>query len=164
MNVTFLIKEVKFMMAILSYVDSSVTLEFLSKCRLEKVPNRVVDPDLNAGKWGGECLCPNGQKYWVGDNGDHCRSLACGNGNPISCYSYTDPKWMNKSVQCSLDDTSKDTRNGCLHDSITTLRYNPLNKNFEKIIDQIRVGIGLISRQELGDFIMQVEYRVGPIS
>lgn len=164
MPVTFLIKEVKFVMAILSFVDSSVTLEFLNKCRLESVPDIMVDPDLNAGQWGGQCLCPNGKTYWVGDNMNSCKSLACGNGTPISCFKYDDPKWRNKSVQCSIDDTSKDTRNGCVHDSITTLRYNPLNKNFEMIIDQMRTGKGLISRQELKDFIMQVEFRVAPIS
>lgn len=29
------------------------------------------------GEWGGECTCPNGQTYEVGDNIDGCGSLAC---------------------------------------------------------------------------------------
>ena len=47
------------------------------------------------GSWGGECTCPDGQVYAVGDNNDACGSLACvggtvtkpcGNGNPISAH------------------------------------------------------------------------------
>lgn len=29
------------------------------------------------GHWGGECTCPDGQTYQVGDNSDSCGSLAC---------------------------------------------------------------------------------------
>ena len=37
------------------------------------------------GKWGGQCKCPDGSLYVVGDNHNHCGSLACTGGTVISC-------------------------------------------------------------------------------
>jgi hypothetical protein len=51
------------------------------------------------GGWGGLCTCPNGQKYWVGDNYDHCRSLACVNGHSGQCYR-RNGQWSRKKVTC----------------------------------------------------------------
>jgi hypothetical protein len=36
--------------------------------------------DANTGVYGGECTCPDGKKYLVGDNGDDCATLACEGG------------------------------------------------------------------------------------
>jgi len=37
------------------------------------------------GNWGGECACPNGEIYQVGDNSDKCQTLACEGGISRSC-------------------------------------------------------------------------------
>lgn len=39
--------------------------------------NNVYEKMANVGTYGGECTCPDGQVYKVGDNRDHCGSLAC---------------------------------------------------------------------------------------
>ena len=39
----------------------------------------MVDSD-KVGLWGGECTCPDGEVYLVGDNLDLCGSLACAGG------------------------------------------------------------------------------------
>ena len=39
----------------------------------------------NIGSWGGNCTCPDGQVYIVGDNMDFCKSLACEGGVSGKC-------------------------------------------------------------------------------
>ena len=39
----------------------------------------------NVGGWGGQCTCPSGKTYWVGDNFDSCGSLACIGGTRGPC-------------------------------------------------------------------------------
>ena len=58
------------------------------------------------GGWGGECACPNGQKYWVGDAGDACGSLACVGGTSGSCNKWVDNKWNGKKVVCDTSSSS----------------------------------------------------------
>jgi len=68
----------------------------------ERKKNQVVK---NAGRYhhiggyGGKCRCPNGQEYWVGDNYDHCRSLACVGGASGTCNRYWSI-WSYKGVIC----------------------------------------------------------------
>lgn len=59
--------------------------------------------------WGGECTCPDGKKYLVGDNGDDCASLAC-IGGKISkeCSDGGIPEEIfGMSVTCKALDTSE---------------------------------------------------------
>ena len=42
--------------------------------------NIVTEHSAEAGGWGGECTCPDGVKYEVGDYNDACGSLACHGG------------------------------------------------------------------------------------
>ena len=43
--------------------------------------SQVMDNSNKVGLWGGECTCPDGQMYLVGDNLDLCGSLACAGGD-----------------------------------------------------------------------------------
>eukprot|EP00947_MAST-08B_sp_MAST-8B-sp1_P001346 g1346.t1 len=53
---------------------------------------------VRAGEHGGSCTCPDGQVYWVGDEGNDCRSLACFNGGtPGECHLYAG-NWSYNSV------------------------------------------------------------------
>ena len=51
------------------------------------------------GGWGGLCTCPDGRKYYVGDNYDSCRSLACVNGHSGQCHRRGGP-WSRRKVTC----------------------------------------------------------------
>ena len=53
-----------------------------------------------AGGWGGECECPDGQKYAVGDQYDSCGSLACINGKAGTCKRENGPH-SNRKVICA---------------------------------------------------------------
>merc|ERR1711957_289816 len=41
--------------------------------------------ESEVGGHGGECTCPNGEKYNVGDNNDNCATLACEGGESGTC-------------------------------------------------------------------------------
>ena len=40
----------------------------------------VIENAWGVGAYVGECKCPSGITYFVGDNGDNCQSFACVNG------------------------------------------------------------------------------------
>ena len=61
--------------------------------------NQVITNDPSVGRYGGECTCPNGQKYQVGDNNDYCDSLACVGGVSGPCNQY-DGQWSGRKVRC----------------------------------------------------------------
>lgn len=61
--------------------------------------NRVLKGNQHAGGHGGSCTCPNGQSYWVGDNKDSCRSLACVGGRSGKCNHFGGP-WSKRKVVC----------------------------------------------------------------
>ena len=61
--------------------------------------NVVEENAAGVGGWGGECTCPDGQVYGVGDNGDSCGSLACVGGTSGTCNMYTGD-WSNRRVTC----------------------------------------------------------------
>ena len=61
----------------------------------------VVEENVSGvGSWGGECTCPDGQKYQVGDNEDSCGSLACVNGQSGVC-NQSDGAWSKRKVTCA---------------------------------------------------------------
>jgi hypothetical protein len=53
----------------------------------KQFPNLVneLKKDENVGGWGGNCTCPNGETYRVGDNIDMCGSMACVGGTTGVC-------------------------------------------------------------------------------
>jgi len=53
------------------------------------------------GGWGGQCTCPDGSVYWVGDQNNDCKSLACFCGVSGVCNKIEDSKWASKKVKCS---------------------------------------------------------------
>lgn len=61
--------------------------------------NQVIENDPSVGSYSGECYCPNGQIYLVGDNRDNCESLACKNGISGDCQK-SDVKTPNNRVIC----------------------------------------------------------------
>lgn len=70
----------------------------------ENVYTRADD----VGGWGGECTCPNGQTYEVGDNIDSCGSLACYGGvvsKACSCGGIKDTS-AGYQVHCAPPDLS----------------------------------------------------------
>ena len=66
--------------------------------------NIVIRNDKTAGVWGGECTCPNGLTYLVGDELNECGSMACEGGVPGPCNHYVS-HWAGTRVKC---DTSQD--------------------------------------------------------
>ena len=60
----------------------------------------VEEKTPGVGSWGGTCQCPNGRSYEVGDNNNHCKSLACANGKMVNCNKY-DGEWSKRKVTCS---------------------------------------------------------------
>ena len=69
--------------------------------------NIVQNYAHSAGTWGGTCLCPDGNSYQVGDDGDSCGSLACVNGAMLNC-NRMDGEWSKRKVICEV------TRDGIL--------------------------------------------------
>merc|ERR1712039_634157 len=51
------------------------------------------------GGWGGQCTCPDGEVYEVGDNIDHCATLACIGGTSGTCNK-KDGSWSKNKVTC----------------------------------------------------------------
>ena len=64
-----------------------------------------------AGYWGGECTCPDGQKYWVADHyRGNCKNMAysCVGGTPGKCNKVKDAKWARNQVICGHEDTGEE--------------------------------------------------------
>lgn len=53
------------------------------------------------GEWGGDCTCPDGEVYEVGDNLDSCGSLACRGGTAGKC-NRKKGRWSRRKVICGL--------------------------------------------------------------
>jgi hypothetical protein len=53
------------------------------------------------GTWGGDCKCPDGAIYKVGDNGDDCATLQCDGGEMLNCSKSVDDQWKHKKVTCT---------------------------------------------------------------
>jgi len=56
--------------------------------------------DAGTGGWGGECTCPDGSTYQVGDHWAACANLACVNGVSGTCNRNGGP-WSGKGVVCA---------------------------------------------------------------
>ena len=55
-------------------------------CEITDEPTNLVEKNLKeVGGWSGDCTCPDGSTYKVGDNNDSCGSLACVNGTSGQC-------------------------------------------------------------------------------
>ena len=68
----------------------------------KKIGGNIVQNYVDsAGAWGGTCLCPDGNSYQVGDDGDSCGSLACVNGAMLNC-NRMDGEWSNRKVICEV--------------------------------------------------------------
>jgi hypothetical protein len=76
------------------------TVRLLNSRRNSKYEKNIVrEKAPRVGGWGGECTCPDGQKYYVGDNSDSCRSLACVGGKSGTC-NRKGGKWSYRKVTC----------------------------------------------------------------
>ena len=62
--------------------------------------NIVEENSPGVGSNGGTCRCPDGLTYAVGDNQDDCASLACPNGETISCNRH-EGVWSHRKVTCA---------------------------------------------------------------
>lgn len=62
--------------------------------------NLVEENQVHIGSWGGSCTCPDGSVYQVGDNMNHCGSLACVGGVSGSCQRSFGP-WAQRKVTCA---------------------------------------------------------------
>ena len=55
-------------------------------CAITNEPTNLIEENVKeVGGWSGDCTCPNGEVYKVGDNHDSCGSLACINGISGEC-------------------------------------------------------------------------------
>lgn len=66
------------------------------------------------GGWGGECMCPNGETYEVGNNSDGCGSLACYGGVVSKACSHDGIKdtFAGFQVNCAPPDLSSGVESG----------------------------------------------------
>jgi len=62
--------------------------------------NVVEENPAGVGGWGGSCTCPDGSVYHVGDNNDHCGSLACTGGVGGRCNQF-EGVWSHRKVTCA---------------------------------------------------------------
>ena len=65
--------------------------------------NIIIENDPTAGVWGGECTCPDGQTYLVGDENNQCATMACENGRMGPCNHYVS-LWQHRRVKCDTSD------------------------------------------------------------
>jgi len=68
----------------------------------QSTSNIVQENAPGVGGWGGECTCPDGSVYQVGDNGDSCETLACIGGTYSLC-NHQAGLWSHRKVICNLD-------------------------------------------------------------
>jgi len=61
--------------------------------------NVVTENAPGVGNWGGECTCPDGKTYQVGDWNDSCESLACIGGSMKKCNRHAGA-WSQRKVVC----------------------------------------------------------------
>ena len=72
--------------------------------------NLYDENDPSAGGWGGQCACPDGQVYEVGDNHDSIQSLKCVGGVwNVKDLNTFEGVWSRKSVVCSPCPVGGDT-------------------------------------------------------
>lgn len=57
----------------------------------KRTAKNTYEKSVDVGAWGGWCVCPDGQRYNVGDNGNACVSLACIGGTSGECNRTVDP-------------------------------------------------------------------------
>ena len=63
--------------------------------------NRVLHGQEHVGVWGGECTCPDGSVFLVGDEMNECGSLACHNGLAGQCHKEPNNEWAFREVHCA---------------------------------------------------------------
>ncbi|KAL1496682.1 hypothetical protein AB1Y20_014276 [Prymnesium parvum] len=68
--------------------------------------NRVTEKAQGVGVWGGECTCPDGQAYLVGDQLDYCHTLACEGGRGGACQMEERAAWSGRRVECGAAEPS----------------------------------------------------------
>jgi len=64
--------------------------------------NKYFKNPVKNGMYGGWCTCPDGAKYDVSDNGDHCGSLQCQGGQAGDCERVNKQSRQGFKVECSL--------------------------------------------------------------
>ena len=70
----------------------------------------VYEKRPGVGGWGGQCTCPDGQVYDVGDNNDNCASLACVGGVSSACSSGgIQASAQGMAVTCAVGQTRQST-------------------------------------------------------
>jgi hypothetical protein len=65
----------------------------------------VIENAPGVGQNGGQCTCPDGSKYFVGDNGDSCETLACIGGESGKC-NMGKGEWSGKKVVCGTGEAA----------------------------------------------------------
>jgi hypothetical protein len=73
----------------------------------------VIENAPGVGQNGGKCTCPDGTKYFVGDNKDSCKTLACIGGESGKC-NMGKGEWSGKKVVCGTGDTAAMINSGTL--------------------------------------------------
>lgn len=65
--------------------------------------DNVYKKNGGTGGWGGACECPDGTTYWVGDDGNACKSMnfGCQGGKQKKCTRWWG-KWSRGKVECGL--------------------------------------------------------------
>lgn len=73
----------------------------------------VIENAPGVGQNGGQCTCPDGSKYFVGDNGDSCKTLACIGGESGKC-NMSKGEWSGKKVVCGTGEVAGMVSSGTL--------------------------------------------------
>ena len=89
-------------MSLGNYISASTALQNIlqSKTETKIVVNKVIENAPGVGGWGGQCTCPNGEVYNVGDK-NNCESLACEGGiYDVNQCNRKKGEWSNRKVIC----------------------------------------------------------------
>ena len=97
------------------------------------------------GAWGGECTCPDGTSYQVGDNANWCEGLACQGGEGGECHRYATGPWKGRSVECATEGPALTILEQARGGTLIELLASPLDSTIirwvgEVCIDPIELG------------------------
>lgn len=105
--------------------------------------NVVYEDNTKIGFYGGECTCPDGHKYMVGNLGGtkKCGSLACNDGKAGECQKKLSLEWMYRGVNCGklINQISEEEKR---------IKEQKILKERQEVINK---GIANIKAEELED-------------
>jgi len=101
----------------------------------QSTSNIVEENAPGVGGWGGECTCPDGSVYQVGDNGDACGTLACIDGTSSPDCNRSEGPWSFRKVTCNTDLEPSETTLPA-SDDLTSSPANEIKTEISALTDE----------------------------